>query len=77
MVGALVAAFAEIAPGATPVFASAHRWRFAQVETAAEQGAFWNPKTGIGVCGDWCVAARVEAAWTSGRTVAQMMTAPI
>ncbi|WP_188764150.1 NAD(P)/FAD-dependent oxidoreductase [Sandarakinorhabdus glacialis] len=53
------------------VYASAHRWRYAQ--TIAPLGAPFlcsNDAT-LFVGGDWCLGARVEAAWLSGTAIAQ------
>jgi renalase len=36
---------------------------------------FWDPRQAIGVCGDWCGGARVEAAFLSGVRLAQAITA--
>lgn len=48
---------------------SAHRWRYAR-SGAAGQPCLWNPARRIGVCGDWLIGPRVEAAWLSGRALA-------
>lgn len=48
----------------------AHRWRFAQVGTPLGQ-PFLRDCTGtLFLGGDWCLAARVEAAWASGTAIA-------
>lgn len=57
-----------------PVYSAAHRWRFAQVESAPEDSSPWNEDLKIGVCGDWTIGPRVEAAWRSGRALAAAMT---
>lgn len=56
-----------------PLYLSAHRWRFARSGSAVGEGALWSAGDGIGVCGDWLVAPRVEGAWLSGRRLAAMM----
>jgi renalase len=63
----LLAAF-RAATGATaePAYAAAHRWRYALVEEALGKPFLWDPALGIGACGDWCIGARVEAAFDSG-----------
>lgn len=48
-----------------PVFAAAHRWRYARSGSAGD-GMLWNPERRLGVCGDWLIGPRVEAAWLSG-----------
>jgi predicted NAD/FAD-dependent oxidoreductase len=64
----LLAAFAPDAPA--PAHLSAHRWRYALVETALGQPCLWDPAAAIGVCGDFCLGPRVEAAWQSGTALA-------
>lgn len=65
---ALTAAFVSSAPVA--VYSAAHRWRYAQVEMAPEASSPWDNDLKIGICGDWTIGPRVEAAWRSGRDVA-------
>jgi len=55
---------------ATPATVAATRWRYAQVEQAAGEPCFWDPRARIGACGDWCLGGRIEAAWLSGRALA-------
>ncbi len=54
-------------------FAAAHRWRYALAEAPLGTPALWDAAAGLGVCGDWCLGARVEAAFLSGRALADMM----
>ena len=49
---------------------SAHRWRFARSGSAGEE-ALWDAQQRIGVCGDWLIGPRVEAAYLSGRILAE------
>ena len=49
---------------------SAHRWRFARSDSAGEE-ALWDAQQRIGVCGDWLLGPRVEAAYLSGRILAE------
>jgi predicted NAD/FAD-dependent oxidoreductase len=58
---------------AEPVYASAHRWLYALVEQAAGAQCLWNADMQIGACGDWCIGPRVEAAFESGRAMAEMI----
>jgi predicted NAD/FAD-dependent oxidoreductase len=46
--------------------ADAHRWRHARVEAPLGADCLLDAEAGIGFCGDWCIAPRAEAAWTSG-----------
>jgi len=64
---ALLAAFVELAGGLpAPLHLSAHRWRYALVEHALGAPCLWEPALGLGAAGDWCIAARAEAAVESG-----------
>lgn len=58
---------------AQPVYASAHRWLYALVEQSAGAPCLWNADMQIGACGDWCIGPRVEAAFDSGRAMAEMI----
>lgn len=49
-----------------PLHASAHRWRYAQVQISAGTPFAWDAGLGIGVCGDWRLGPRLELAWQSG-----------
>ena len=49
--------------------ADAHRWRYARVEVPLGEDCLYDPDSGIGFCGDWCLDARAEAAWISGRAL--------
>jgi len=70
----LRAAFAATAGIASePSYAAVHRWRYALAETPLGTPALWDAASGLGVCGDWCLGARVEAAFLSGRALAGMM----
>jgi len=63
----LAQAFSELCgTDASPLLQSAHRWRYAQVKTAAGSPFAWDPGLGIGACGDWRLGPRIELAWQSG-----------
>jgi predicted NAD/FAD-dependent oxidoreductase len=49
--------------------ADAHRWRHARVEMPLGEDCLLDLEAGIGFCGDWCLDARGEAAWISGRAL--------
>ena len=74
---ALIAALIAMVPAGTQLPAilhcAAHRWRFAMA-AGADSGVLWNPKIGLGACGDWLIGPRVEFAWLSGRKLADAMT---
>lgn len=60
--------------GAT-LHAQAHRWRFAQVETAAKTPFAWDEALALGLCGDWRLGRGVENAWRSGNLLGGAMAA--
>lgn len=72
---ALLEAFAELAGGTLPQpsYAAAHRWRYALVETALGAPCLWEPSRGLGAAGDWCIAARAEAAVESGTALGSVI----
>lgn len=72
---ALLAAFAALAGGSLPepIYAAAHRWRYALVETPLGAPCLWDPARGLGACGDWCIAGRAEAAVDSGAAMAAVI----
>jgi len=47
-----------------------HRWRFAR-SGAEGAGAIFDRDRGLGLCGDWLIGPRVEAAWLSGTALAK------
>ena len=53
------------------VHAAAHRWRYARVEEPLGKPFCRNDAGTLYLGGDWCLDARVEAAWTSGRAIAE------
>ena len=67
----LLKAFVEITGiRSEPDYAEVHHWRFAKAETPLGKKYLWNAKTGLGVCGDWCIGHRVEDAFVSGLELA-------
>lgn len=59
------------APPARPPYLDAHRWRYARVVRPLGRPFLWDEQTRLGVCGDWCLAGRVEAALLSGAALAR------
>ena len=53
-----------------PIFAKAHRWRFALAENPLKVGCLWDAKLRLGACGDWCQMSRIEGAFLSGMAMA-------
>lgn len=64
-----IAFLSELALVSQPLAARAHRWRFA-LSSPGSDGAYWNAQLGLGACGDWLLAPRLECAWLSGRMLA-------
>ena len=72
VVSALMAAFRfETSAVAEPMQQSGHRWRYALVQKPLGEPCLWDTQTKLGVCGDWCLGPRVEAAFLSGEALAQ------
>ena len=51
---------------------ASHRWRFARCG-ADGSGAVLDRDRSLGICGDWLIGPRVEAAWMSGTMLADMI----
>ncbi|MEM9757048.1 MAG: FAD-dependent oxidoreductase, partial [Pseudomonadota bacterium] len=58
------------ADAADATYAAAHRWRYAAVQDALGRPSLSDPTRRLHLGGDWCLDARVEAAWQSGRDIA-------
>ncbi len=59
----------------SPIVQGAHRWRYAR-SGAEGSAALWDGELRLGLCGDWLIGPRVEAAWLSGTTLADRIGAP-
>jgi len=55
------------------VSVSAHRWRYAMVESPIGQQYVLSKDGRLGAAGDWCMGPRVEAAYESGRALAESL----
>jgi predicted NAD/FAD-dependent oxidoreductase len=53
-----------------PIACLTHRWRYARAG-AEGSGALWDANRRLGLCGDWLIGPRVEAAWMSGTRLAE------
>jgi renalase len=51
---------------------SCHRWRFARSGADGSRALFDRNRC-IGLCGDWLIGPRVEAAWLSGKALADQI----
>jgi len=57
-----------------PIATSVHRWRYAKSGRLG-RNAVWDGERRLGLCGDWLLGGRVEAAWLSGRRLANAVIA--
>jgi renalase len=58
---------------ATPCHVEAHRWRYSLVTEPVGQPALFDAQAGLGLCGDWCLGGKIEAAFLSGRALVELM----
>ncbi|HZF75025.1 MAG TPA: FAD-dependent oxidoreductase [Acetobacteraceae bacterium] len=58
-------------PLPAPRHAAAHRWRYALADRPLGEGCVWDAALRVGLCGDWCIAGRAEAAFDSGAALAR------
>jgi len=77
VIAPLLAALGTLAPRPlpAPVWAAAHRWRYALLEAPLDAPCLWDAERRIGLAGDWCLAGRAEAAWDSGAALAAAVAA--
>lgn len=54
---------------AAPVYAKAHRWRYALADRPLGETHLWDPAVQLGLCGDWCLGGKLEAAYLSGHAL--------
>jgi predicted NAD/FAD-dependent oxidoreductase len=54
---------------AAPAYVKAHRWRYARAEKPLGEPYLWDSAQRLGLCGDWCLAGRLEAAYLSGQAL--------
>lgn len=54
-----------------PINCTAHRWRYARANRPLGQPYLFDSALGVGACGDWCIAGRLEAAYLSGIALAE------
>ncbi len=67
----LTKAFSEVTGiRAQAAHADTKRWLYAKTDQPLGQSHLWDAKTGIGLCGDWCIGHRVEDAFVSGLELA-------
>jgi predicted NAD/FAD-dependent oxidoreductase len=57
-------------PSIDPVYISAHRWRYAFTGVPLGQPYLHDGDHTLFAGGDWCLGAKAENAWTSGRAIA-------
>ncbi|MEM9938195.1 MAG: FAD-dependent oxidoreductase [Pseudomonadota bacterium] len=71
VVSQLTSEFRDRTGAGLPLHSAGHRWRYAQITQSAATPSAWDNGLKLGVCGDWRVGARVEAAWSSGTDLAR------
>ena len=71
----IAAAMRKALDAPAPIAEATHRWRYSLVETALERDCIWDAGRGIGIAGDFCIAGRAEAAFLSGRAMAEVILA--
>lgn len=59
--------------GPRPAAWTAHRWRYADSLPPPPGLRQWVPALGLGLCGDWLAAGKVEGAWLSGHGLAMQV----
>jgi predicted NAD/FAD-dependent oxidoreductase len=75
VIAALTAAFAALTGiTAPPNHAAAHRWRYALADRPLGRPCLWDPAIRLGLAGDWCLDGKLEAAYLSGKSLAETMT---
>lgn len=74
----LLAALAARAGGAlpTPVYLSAHRWRYAQASRPLGKPCLADPGRGLVIAGDWCLGTKAEDAWCSAGAALDALRRP-
>jgi hypothetical protein len=74
---ALVDALARRLASSLPDIAhcEVHRWRHARVESPVGEPFVADWERGLAMCGDWCIAARIEAAFESGDALGRELAA--
>ncbi|MEM7016722.1 MAG: NAD(P)-binding protein [Pseudomonadota bacterium] len=55
------------------MYSALHRWRYANAVAPAEQPYLFDDALQLAACGDWCLAGRVEAAFSSAYALAQKL----
>ncbi|MDE8348083.1 MAG: FAD-dependent oxidoreductase [Acidocella sp.] len=75
IIATLSTAFAQATGISAPAtLARAHRWRYALADAPLSQDHLWDPHQQLGLCGDWCLAGKLEAAYLSGRSLGIRLT---
>ncbi|MEM8984557.1 MAG: FAD-dependent oxidoreductase [Pseudomonadota bacterium] len=71
----LLAATAE-STGCTdkPAHVGLHRWRYANVDRQHGETFYLSTEHKLGVCGDWCIRGRIEAAFVSAMSLVDAVT---
>jgi predicted NAD/FAD-dependent oxidoreductase len=71
---ALLENFAALTGAGAPELVMAHRWLYALVEEPLGVPHLWDGTAAVGVCGDWLLGGRIEAAYDSGVSLAEAVS---
>lgn len=69
----LIDYFRQITAAPQIDYAVAHRWRYALTAAPLGKPFLFDQRACMGVCGDWCLGARVEDGFLSGVALAERM----
>ena len=74
----LMEAFEDLVRAGLPraFYATVHRWRYATADPPLAVGAIHDRESRITLCGDWCKGPRVEDAFLSGLSAAELIDKP-
>ena len=56
-----------------PLSLEVHRWRYSVASGSPGESCLVDEAMSLVLCGDWCIGARVEGAWLSGRAAADSL----
>lgn len=75
VINALLSAFDQALGGLheRPKVKSVRFWHQAAAIDSLGTASLYDPQSGVGVCGDWCVGPRLEGAFTSGLALANQV----
>jgi len=60
-------------PPVVPNFSRTHKWYYGWPLETLKKDCLWDKENGVGACGDWCQAGRMEGAFLSGVSLAEQI----